>query len=56
MGQVCHIHKEQLTIMESLVDHGYSGIDDGTKVYCFLQGIKITELEAVANVVLALTR
>ena len=39
--------------MKSLVDHGYSGIDDGTKVHHFLEGIKSTELEAAANVVWA---
>ena len=37
--------------MESLVDHGYRDIDDGTKVCHFLQGIKSTELEAPVNVV-----
>ena len=35
-------HKEQ-HIMESLADHWNSGIDDGTKVCHFLQGIKSAE-------------
>ena len=39
--------------MDSLADHGYSGIDDGIKVHHFLQGIKSTELEAEVNVVWA---
>ena len=34
-------HKEQYTIMESLTDYGYSGMDNDTKVKHFLQGIKV---------------
>ena len=45
------LHKEQHTIMESHTDSGYSGMDNGTKVCHFLQGIKRTEFEAVVNVV-----
>ena len=37
--------------MESLEDHSYSGIDDGIKVHCFLQGFKGTELVTAVNVV-----
>ena len=37
--------------MESLRDYGYSGMDDGIKVYHFLQGFKSTEFEAAINVV-----
>ena len=37
--------------MENLVDYGYSGMDNGTKVRHFLQGIKSSELEAAVNVV-----
>ena len=44
------LYKEQHTIMESLVDYGYNGMDNGTKVCRFVQGIKSTELEAVVNV------
>ena len=47
------LHKEQHTIMESLIDYGYSGMDNGTKVCHFLQGIKSTDLEAAVNVVQA---
>ena len=36
--------------MESLKDYGYSGIDHGTMVHHFLQGIKRTELEVVVDV------
>ena len=39
--------------MESLTDYGYSGMDNGTKVSHFLQGIKSTELEAAVNAVWA---
>ena len=44
------LHKEQHTIMESLVDHDYSGINHGTKVHHFLQEIKNIELEAAVHV------
>ena len=47
------LHKEQHTIMESLANHGYHGIKDGTKVYVFLQRIKSTELDAAVNIVWA---
>ena len=39
--------------MEGLADHGYSGINDGTKVCYFLQGIRRADLEAAVNVVWA---
>ena len=39
--------------MESLTDYGYSRMDNGSKVYHFLQGVKNTELEAAVNVVWA---
>ena len=45
------LHKEQHAIMESLTDYGYSGMDNGSKVCHFLQGIKSSELEAMVNVV-----
>ena len=45
------LHKEQHAIMESITDYGNSGMDNGTKVHHFLQGIKCTELEAAVNVV-----
>ena len=44
------LHKEQHVIMESLPDYDYSGMDNGTNVHHFLQGIKSTELEAAVNV------
>ena len=37
--------------MENLIDYGYRRMDNGIKVCHFLQGIKITELEAAVNVV-----
>ena len=45
------LHKEQHAITESLADYGYSGMDNGTKVCHFLQGIKSTELEAAVKIV-----
>ena len=39
-------------MIECLAGHGCSGIDVGTKVCHFFQGIKIGELEAVINVFL----
>ena len=45
------LHKEQHVIMENLTDYGHRGMDSGTKVCHFLQGIKNTELEAVINIV-----
>ena len=44
---------EQHIDMESIADHGYSDIEDGTKVHHFLQGIKSTELETPKNFVKA---
>ena len=35
--------------MKSLTDYGYSDMDNGTKVFHFLQGIKSPELEATEN-------
>ena len=45
------LHKEQHSIMESLTEYGYSGMNNGTKVHHFLQGIKSPELEVMINVV-----
>ena len=36
--------------MESITDYGYNGMDNGTKICHFLQGIKSPELEAAVNV------
>ena len=36
------LHQEQHAIIESLIYYGYSGMDSGTKVCHFLQGIKST--------------
>ena len=35
--------------MERLTDYGYSGMDNGTKVHHFFQGIKSNESDAVVN-------
>ena len=45
------LHKEQHAIMEILTDYRYSGIDNGTNIHHYLQGIKSPELEASVNVV-----
>ena len=42
------LHKEQNTTVESLTDYGYSGMNKGTKIRHFLQGIKSTELDAAS--------
>ena len=46
------LHKDQHTIMECLIDHGYGSINIGTKVCHFLQRMKDTELEAAVNIVI----
>ena len=45
------LHKEQHTIMKSLADYGYSGLDNCTKVCHFLKRVQRTELEAMVSVV-----
>ena len=50
-GQVFQNYKKQHIIMESIADHGNSGIDNDTKVYHFLQRIRSAELEAMVNIV-----
>ena len=47
------LHKEQHAIMESLTDYGFSGMDNGTKVLHFLQGIMSSESEVTVIVVRA---
>ena len=49
MDKYVALHKEQHAIINSLTDHGYSGMDDGTKVHHFLQGIKSTEFNTAAH-------
>ena len=41
------MHMEQHNILESLVDHGYTGIDARSKVRFLNEGIKSTSLDAV---------
>ena len=53
LGQYIALHKEQHAIKETLTDYGYSGLDNGSNVHYFLQGIKCIELEAVVNIVQA---
>ena len=49
MGQVCCTTQGTAHIIKIMIDHGYSGMDEGTKVHHFLQDIKSTELQAVLN-------
>jgi hypothetical protein len=41
------LHKKQHGILEGLVEHGYKGINEGTKVSLLMDGIKIDKLDAV---------
>ena len=49
------LYREQHTIIKILADHdhSYSGIGNGTKACKFIQGFKISKLEAVISVVQA---
>ena len=47
------LHNEWYIIMDSLSDHSYSGINNGTRVQYFLHGIESIKLVAVVNVVCA---
>jgi hypothetical protein len=44
---------EQHGILEGLTEYGYQGIDDGTKVRLFLEGITAPELEVVKTRILS---
>jgi hypothetical protein len=46
-------HVDQHLILEGLVQHGYSGIDEGSKVRHLTAGIKTNTLEAAMNLVTA---
>ena len=41
------LHKDQHTILEGLVEHGYAGIDARLKVQHLLKGIKTTAFNTV---------
>ena len=47
------LHVEQHSILEGLVEHGYSGIDDRSKVRYLLAGIKTDRLNAVKTQIMA---
>ena len=47
------LHVEQHSILEGLVEHGYSGIDDRSKVRFLLAGIKTDRLNAVKTQIMA---
>jgi hypothetical protein len=44
---------EQHGILEGLTEYGYQGIDDGTKVHLFLEGITAPELEVIKTRILS---
>ena len=44
---------EQHGILEGLTEYGYQGIDDGTKVHLFLEGIMAPELEVIKTRILS---
>ena len=47
------LHKDQHAILEGLVEHGYSGIDDRSKVRYLMEGIRTTELDPVTTNIMA---
>lgn len=47
----CHI--DQHAILEGLVEHGYNGIDDRSKVRFLIDGIRTDKLDAVKTTVIA---
>ncbi|KAI2497284.1 hypothetical protein MHU86_17203 [Fragilaria crotonensis] len=42
-----NVHKQQHSIMEGLIEHGYTGIDPRSKVRFLLDGIKTDKFDAV---------
>ena len=46
-----NIHKEGKNILEGLMEHGYAGMDEGTHLRHFLNGIKNDKLKTVVEVV-----
>ena len=49
----CRCHVNQHAILERLVEHGYSGIDERSKVRHLLEGIKFGGLDVVKTQILA---
>ena len=47
------LHVDQHAILNGLTDHGYSGIDDRSKVRHLMDGIKTKELDSVKTQILA---
>jgi hypothetical protein len=48
------IHAKQHAVLNGLIDYGYSGIDNGTKVRMLMAGIKTDTLDTVKAAVLAI--
>jgi len=47
------LHKDQHAILEGLVEHGYSGINNRSKVRYLMEGIKTSELDSVTTNIMA---
>ena len=47
------VHKDQHTILEGLVEYGYAGIDERSKVRLLCQGIKVDNLAHIKTQILA---
>ena len=50
-NKLVEIHKTAHNRLEALVDHGYAGIDEGTKIRHFLNSIKTEKLKLVVELV-----
>ena len=48
-----NVHKSQHSILEGLVEHGYSGIDPRSKVRFLLDGIKTDKFDSVKAQIMA---
>mmetsp|Transcript_2969 Transcript_2969/g.4279 ORF Transcript_2969/g.4279 Transcript_2969/m.4279 type:complete len:91 (+) Transcript_2969:516-788(+) len=47
------VHAEQNLILKELVEHGYSGIDERSKVRLLMEGIHTKEYDAVKTQILS---
>jgi len=48
-----NLHKQQHSILDSLVLHGYAGIDERSKVRHLVEGIKTDKLDTIKGQILA---
>ena len=47
------VHVNQHAILDGLVEHGYSGINERSKVHHLMEGIKTNKLDAVKTQILS---